>query len=94
MSAREYVLEAWLRKRVKAMGGLCFKMTQRTGIPDRLVLFPGKPPLFIELKAEGKKSTPIQVAVQNEYRAMGFEVHEADSKEKLLNILEHATRTN
>jgi hypothetical protein len=45
-------VEDHLKREVEKMGGLCFKMTGYKGIPDRLVLLPRKPAMFIELKAD------------------------------------------
>jgi hypothetical protein len=84
---REFVLEHWFVKQVEAQGGLCLKMNQIRGIPDRLVLFPGKPPAFVELKALWGILSPIQKAVIAALRRKGFQVYEAYTKEELLIVL-------
>jgi hypothetical protein len=49
---RESVIEGHLRDRVMALGGLCIKFVDpgQRGAPDRLVVFPGMPTLYVELK--------------------------------------------
>ncbi|PTY79633.1 hypothetical protein B5V89_05155 [Heyndrickxia sporothermodurans] len=48
-------------------------------MPDRLVILPGGRVFFIELKAPGKKSRPLQVAQQKKIASLGCEVLEIDS---------------
>ncbi len=63
---RESVIEAYLVKRVKEVGGECRKLKWigRNGAPDRLVMLPSvvspltgwvsnQPSIWVELKAEG-----------------------------------------
>jgi hypothetical protein len=49
---RESVIENHLRDRVLALGGLCIKFVDpgQRGAPDRLVVLPGMPTLYVELK--------------------------------------------
>jgi hypothetical protein len=49
---REESIEAYLRRRVKAAGGLCIKLNPAgyVGIPDQLVLLPGGVAVFVECK--------------------------------------------
>jgi len=49
---REESIETYLRRRVKAAGGLCIKLSPfgQVGIPDRLVLLPGGVVVFVECK--------------------------------------------
>ena len=48
----EVTVEKHLRDEVKKRGGMCPKFTDtgRRGAPDRLVLLPGHPTYFVELK--------------------------------------------
>lgn len=59
---KEKQIEQHLVKQVKAQGGLCYKFTSpaRRGVPDRIVIWPGNQVHFVELKAPGKKLTPLQ----------------------------------
>ncbi|MCM0760278.1 VRR-NUC domain-containing protein [Sporomusa sphaeroides DSM 2875] len=80
---REKAIEAYLRDRVKALGGIAYKFVSpgNAGVPDRLVLLPGGHAFFPELKAPGKKSTPLQAMQQKRIRELGFPVYEIDSKQ-------------
>lgn len=80
---RENVVEGYLRDRVKAMGGKAYKFVSpgNAGVPDRLVVLPGGRISFVELKAPGKVSTPLQKYRQKEIRNFGFEVLVIDSKQ-------------
>lgn len=86
---REKTIEAYLRDQVKAVGGKAYKFVSpgNNGVPDRLVVIPGRPDFFVETKAPGKKSTPLQVAEQTRLIRMGRTVYTADSKEKVDEIL-------
>lgn len=79
----EKQIEQYLVKRVKELGGKAYKFVSpgNAGVPDRLVCLPGGRIVFVELKAPGKKSTPLQTNKQNEFRALGFKVLVIDSKE-------------
>ncbi len=72
----EKQIEAKLRKRIKAIGGLCLKFESPgyVGVPDRIILLPGGHMAFVELKAPGKKERPLQQHVQGRLRQMGFTV--------------------
>ena len=54
---REKTVEAALRKAVEDEGGLCLKWVcpGHTGVPDRMILFPGGIIAFVELKRPGAK---------------------------------------
>lgn len=76
-------IEAYLRNRVKALGGRAYKFVSpgNAGVPDRLVLLPGGRAVFVELKAPGRHPTPLQVAQQQRIAALGFDVRVIDSFE-------------
>ena len=78
-------VEARLCARIKAVGGAAYKFTSpaRRGVPDRLVLMPGDPPLtiFVELKRPGARPTPAQLREHNRLRDLGFRVEVIDSYE-------------
>lgn len=82
---RENVIEAYLRDRVKEIGGRAYKFISpgNSGVPDRLVLLPGGKNIFVELKAPGRKSTAIQLLQQKRIKDLGFQVFVIDSKEKV-----------
>lgn len=71
---RESTIEAYLRQRVKELGGKAYKFVSpgNDGVPDRMVCLPRGWSIFVELKAPGKKPTPQQRAKHRELRALGF----------------------
>ena len=73
---RESEIEAKLRDRIRAAGGMCLKWESPgyVGVPDRMILMPGGYICFAELKTYGKKERPRQEYVQKQLRQLGFEV--------------------
>jgi hypothetical protein len=72
---RENRVESTLYQEVKARGGWAIKLLPSvSGLPDRLVLFPGGRILFIELKSPTGTVKPHQTVIHNRLRALGFEV--------------------
>jgi hypothetical protein len=80
---RERQIEAYLVKRVKAMGGEVRKVqwVGRNGAPDRLVMLPRPTTVWVELKAPGEKPRPSQLREHERMRAMGQRVEVIDSLE-------------
>lgn len=66
-STREKDIEKILVSEVKKLGGKAYKWTSpgNDGVPDRIVIFPNRAPVFVELKTEKGRLTPLQ-AVQIE----------------------------
>lgn len=81
MTVAEREVERALVERVQAMGGLAYKFTSpgRRGVPDRIVLLPGRVPQFVELKRKGKKPMPHQLREHDRIRAAGGTVHVIDT---------------
>lgn len=79
----EKTVEAYLRGRVKAAGGLALKLVCPgwTGVPDRLILLPGARVYFAETKDLGKTPKKRQRYVHSRLRELGFTVFVPDSKE-------------
>ncbi len=78
---RERDIEAHLVIRVRAMGGEIGKTRWigRAGAPDRRVMVPGRPPVWVELKAPGKKPTTQQLREHERMRRLGELVAVVDS---------------
>ena len=82
--------EAYLRDRVKALGGRSYKWVSPgcSGVPDRIVILPGGRAVFVELKSEGKTSTDQQKKRQAELRKLGCTVYaDIDTKAKVQELL-------
>ncbi len=87
---KEKNVEAYLRDQAKGKGGKAYKFVSpgNDGVPDRLVCLPGGRIAFVETKAPGKTSTPLQTRRQEELRALGFTVFaDIDSKAAVDNVL-------
>lgn len=88
----EKVIERYLCRRVKELGGLCLKYSNpgESGYPDRVVVMPGGEVAWVELKSRGKHPTAIQRARIDELRWQGHRAWVIDSKdmvdEFLINI--------
>lgn len=78
-------IEKYLVSEVKKVKGRAYKWVSpgNVGVPDRIVLFPLGLVAFVELKASGKKPTPIQLSQHKKLELLGFEVFVIDSKEKV-----------
>ena len=80
-SIRESVIEAHLVKRVKQAGGVAFKWVSpgHSGVPDRIVMLSGGRIIFVEMKAPGKKPTPMQERQHIKLMKLGMWVVVLDS---------------
>jgi len=83
LKEKESTVEAKLALEVKKISGWCIKMPtiHNAGLPDRLCLLPGGRLIFVELKATGKKPSPLQEAIHRKLRGIGFTVLIIDSTE-------------
>ena len=79
----EKTIEAALVNRVKELGGMAEKFVSpgRRSVPDRLVTLPDNVIIFVELKAPGKKATPLQEIDHERRRALGCDVRVINSME-------------
>lgn len=73
---RERDIEMCLVSEVKKLGGRAYKWTSpgNDGVPDRIVIFPGRPPVFVELKADNGKLTALQKIQIGRLKDLGQEV--------------------
>lgn len=78
---REQQIEIRLKEKVEGIGGLSLKFISpgTAGVPDRLVLLPGKEIYFVELKAPGKQLRPLQIKRKEQIEKLGFKVYVIDS---------------
>lgn len=59
---RESEIEKILVTEIKKLGGTAYKWVSpgNDGVPDRIVIFPNKPPIFVELKTDKGKLSELQ----------------------------------
>lgn len=90
---KEAVIEAYLVKRIHALGGECEKFVSpmRRSVPDRIVTMPGAKIIFVELKRFGKHPTEMQERDHQRRREMGFDVRVIDSKEGVDALIKELT---
>ncbi len=78
---------------VRCSGGLAFKWVSpgTAGVMDRLVLLPipeehqaivNRYVRLVELKAPGKKPSPLQARMANKIHRLGYQIAIVDSREK------------
>ena len=77
---REKTIEQKLVTAVKKQGGICPKFVSPgfDGMPDRLVLLPFGRFAFVEVKAQGEKPRPLQLARHGMLRKLGYRVYVLD----------------
>ena len=78
---REAQVEIRLKEKVEQAGGLALKFISpgTAGVPDRIVLLPGKEIYFAELKAPGKRLRALQLKRKEQLEDLGFKVYVMDS---------------
>lgn len=86
----ESIIEKYLVSEVKKQGGTAYKFVSpgHVGVPDRICLLPNGTVFFVELKATGKTTRPLQDRQIERIRTYGQRVYVADSREKIKEILE------
>jgi len=79
----ERQIEQVLKRKVGQKGGLALKLVSPgfDGVPDRMVLLPGRRAAFVELKAPGKRMRPLQVKRKRQLESLGFSVYCIDGME-------------
>lgn len=70
---REKELEKILVGEVKKLDGGAYKWVSpgNDGVPDRIVIFPGRAPVFVELKSETGRLSALQSVQINRLRDLG-----------------------
>lgn len=87
---REKTTEAKLAQAAKARGGMAPKLTcpGLDGMPDRIVLMPEGRVGFVEAKAPGKATRPLQESRHRALRRLGFKVFVLDDPDQIGGILD------
>ncbi len=85
----EKSIETALRKAVRNRSGLALKFVSpgMAGVPDRLILMPGKHLAFVEVKAPGKHMRPLQVKRKRQLESLGFPVYCLDDPDQIGGML-------
>lgn len=73
---KESDIEKVLVSEVKKLGGRAFKWISpgNDGVPDRIVIFPDKQPVFVELKTDRGELSALQSVQIKRLRALGQQV--------------------
>lgn len=81
----EKMIESYLVLESSRLGGVALKYSNPTvvGYPDRLVILPGKPAAWVEVKSKGQKPRRIQTVRHESLRRLGQLVFVCASKEEV-----------
>lgn len=69
----EKEIEKILTEETKRLGGKAYKFVSpgNSGVPDRIVIFPGRPPVFVELKTDKGVLTALQTEQIKKLKKLG-----------------------
>lgn len=86
---REKDIEKILTDGVKELGGRSYKWVSpgNAGVPDRIVILPGRPPVFVELKTERGTLTALQDVQIRRLKGLGQEVRVLRGAEEVREFL-------
>ena len=87
---RESEVEKLLVGGIRKLGGRAFKWVSpgNDGVPDRIVILPGLPAVFVELKTVTGKLTPLQRVQLKRLRDMGQAVRVLYGEREVATFLE------
>lgn len=90
----EKEIEKILVSEVKKLGGRAYKWVSpgNDGVPDRIVIFPNRPPVFVELKTEKGKLSPLQTVQIDRLMSLGQRVEVLYGLEGVKRFLEECKR--
>lgn len=83
-------IEKILREEVRTVGGKAYKWVSpgNTGVPDRIVIFKDRPPIFVELKTEKGKLTAVQRVQIETLEALGQKTYVLKGKKGLCDFFQ------
>lgn len=83
---KENKIEKLLAEEVRRLGGRAYKWTspENNGVPDRIVILPGRVPIFTELKTETGKLSAIQQVQIRRLESLGQRVEVIYGEEGLI----------
>lgn len=89
-AVREKSIERKLVLEVKKRGGICPKWVSPgfDGVPDRIVLLPGRHFGFVEVKAPGEKPRALQASRHRLLAELGFHTHVIDGEGQIGGVLD------
>ena len=78
---RESEIEKILVREVKKLGGIAYKWVSpgNDGVPDRIVIFPHRQPVFVELKTDRGRLTALQEVQVRRLEKLGQDVTDRKS---------------
>lgn len=81
----EKKVEAYLKKRVEELGGLCLKFVSpsRRGVPDRICISASGFTYYVELKFGNNSLSPTQKLFKLELEKRGVDLHVLNSKQQV-----------
>ena len=87
---KEKEIERVLVEEVKRLGGRAYKWVSpgNDGVPDRIVILPDRPPVFVELKSETGRLTRLQVAQISRLKNLGQDVQVVKGLNGLVQFLQ------
>ena len=86
----EREIEKILVAGVKKLGGRAYKWTSpgNDGVPDRIVILPGKSPVFVELKTESGRLSSLQHVQCKRLKELGQDVRVLYGEKAVRDFLE------
>lgn len=92
-NSREREVEARLRRRVERdLHGLCIKLTEGRGLPDRLIILPGGCCIFAEIKRPvGGRLSSAQIVQHQRLRRLGHRVEVLWSMKQVDDLIDRLT---
>lgn len=90
----ESAIEAKLVRGIKQLGGKAYKFVSpgNAGVPDRMVLLPGGQIIFVELKTERGRLSPIQKNTIGAMRELGADIDVLHGSAEVDSFLEWCKR--
>ena len=86
---REKDIEKVLVNEVRKQGGRAYKWVSpgNDGVPDRIVILPGRPPIFVELKSKTGRLSALQGVQITRLRELGQDVRVLKGVQEVRNFL-------
>lgn len=90
---KESAIEAKLVRKVRELGGLCYKFVSpgNPGVPDRLIILPEGRVVFAELKTEIGRLANIQKWQLEELRKRGADVRVLKGLDQVMDFLQEVS---